>query len=135
MQGRSPRIRAWTFTMQPQHLPCLPNSGLCHVVLTYPATRALYAVSVRRLIVLHSGLPLPPVALACGSPFALLSPSDTFSQKCPCRRLILVLTKPMLTGLTYRGLSPHKFTPMPDVHNFMNRTPIKPGAGYDCVVL
>jgi hypothetical protein len=25
--------------MQPQHLPYLPNPGLCHVVLTYPETQ------------------------------------------------------------------------------------------------
>jgi len=28
----------------------------------------------------------------------------------------------MLTGLTYRGLSPHKFTPMPGVHNNVLKT-------------
>ncbi|WP_299981833.1 hypothetical protein, partial [Desulfobacula sp.] len=32
----------------------------------------------------------------------------------------LVLTKHMLTGLTYRGLSPHKFTPVPGVHKALN---------------
>ena len=25
-------------TAQPQHLPCLPNPGFCHVVLTNPET-------------------------------------------------------------------------------------------------
>ncbi|WP_212638052.1 hypothetical protein, partial [Desulfocicer vacuolatum] len=29
--------------------------------------------------------------------------------------LILVLTVTQLTGFTYRGLAPHKFTPMPGV--------------------
>jgi hypothetical protein len=28
-----------------------------------------------------------------------------------------------LTGFTYRGLAPHKFTPLPGVHNSMNPTP------------
>jgi hypothetical protein len=28
----------------------------------------------------------------------------------------------ILTGFTYRGLTPHKFTPMPGVHNLINRT-------------
>jgi len=27
-----------------------------------------------------------------------------------------------LTGFTYKGLPPHKFTPMPDVHNKMQLT-------------
>ena len=44
------------------------------------------------------------------------SPLDGPSRFRPCFRLILVLTKHMLTGFTYRGLSPHKFTPMPGVH-------------------
>jgi hypothetical protein len=51
---------------QPQHLPYLlkPWASLC--CANSPGNWALYAVSVRRLIALHSGLPLPLVALAYG---------------------------------------------------------------------
>ncbi len=61
----------------------LLNPGLCYVVLTYPETGALYAVSVRRLITLHSGLPLPLVVLACGSPYASLQPFRPFLTETP----------------------------------------------------
>ncbi len=50
------------------------NPGLCHVVPAYPETRPYMLFEVRRLIVLRSMLTLPVVALACGSPFALLKP-------------------------------------------------------------
>jgi len=33
-----------------------------------------------------------------------------------------------LTGFTYRGLAPHKFTPMPGVHNRLQRTRISRAA-------
>jgi hypothetical protein len=35
---------------------------------------------------------------------------------------ILVNMFTILTGFTYRGLSPHKFTPMPGVHKAIQRT-------------
>ena len=54
--------------------------------------------------------------------FALQLPSDGSSRFRPCFRLILVLTVTLLTGFTYRGLAPHKFTPMPGVHKRVNRT-------------
>ena len=37
---------------------------------------------------------------------------------------ILVSIFTILTGFTYRGLSPHKFTPMPGVHNALHLTAI-----------
>ena len=58
-----------------------PRASLC--CANSPENWALYAVSVRlpvrytqtgRLIALHSRLPLPLVALACGSPYASLQP-------------------------------------------------------------
>jgi hypothetical protein len=55
------------FTLSPE-----PWASLCCANL--PENWALYAVSVRWLIALHSGLPLPLVALACGSPYASLQP-------------------------------------------------------------
>jgi hypothetical protein len=61
------RYTTAAFTLSPESWAslCCANS---------PGDWALYAVSVRRLIALHSGLPLPLVALACGSPYALLQP-------------------------------------------------------------
>jgi hypothetical protein len=82
-----------------------------------PGAWALYAVSVRRLIALHSGLPLPLVALACGSPYALLQPFRPFLTETPLPSAnTFVKMFNTLTGFTYRGLPPHKFTPMPGVH-------------------
>jgi hypothetical protein len=72
---------------------------------------ALYAVSVRRLIALRLRLP-----------------SDGPSRFRPCLRLVLVSMYKPLTGFTYRGLSPHKFTPVPGVHNPIHRTRV-PRAG------
>jgi len=79
---------------------------------------ALYAVSVRRLIALHPGLPLLSVALACGSPYASLQPFKPFLTKTPlpsANTFVNLLNS--LTGFTYRELSPHKFMPMPGVHH------------------
>ena len=54
--------------------------------------------------------------------FALRLPSDGLSRFRPCLRLVLVSMYKPLTGFTYRGLSPHKFTPMPGVpKNFSGR--------------
>ncbi len=51
----------------------------------------------------------------------------------PAAYVLLVLTKPMLTGLTYRGLSPHKFTPMPGVHNCVHKTKTARGSFIICL--
>jgi len=48
--------------------------------------------------------------------FALRLPSDSPSRFRPCLRLVLVSRSLTLTGFRYRGLSPHKFTPVPGVH-------------------
>ncbi|MCG8531410.1 MAG: hypothetical protein MI749_12190, partial [Desulfovibrionales bacterium] len=50
-------------------------------------------------------------------------PSDGSSRFRPCFRLILLLMLYASTGFTYRGLAPHKFTPMPGVHKELDRTP------------
>jgi len=105
--GRSPRIRAWTFTMQPQHLPYPLNPGLCHVVLTYPETRP-------RMLFLFVGSSL--CAPASSGRFLAVPPLPSAST---CANV-----KFTLAGFTYRGLAPHKFTPMPDVHKALHRTPI-----------
>ena len=55
------------FTLSPESWASTCCAGL-------PGDQALYAVYVRRLIVLRSRLPFPLVTLAYGSPFALLKP-------------------------------------------------------------
>ena len=64
------------------------------------------------------------LSLICGfcpsaRTFALRLPSDDFSQNRPCLRLILLLVSITMNTIrfSYRGLSPHKLTPMPGVHN------------------
>ncbi len=57
-----------------------------------PGDWALYAVSVRRLINLHSRLPLLSVALAFARLPLRSSPSDPSSRKRPCLRLVFMLT-------------------------------------------
>ena len=62
--------------------------------------------------------------------FALRLPSDGPSRFRPCLRLVLVSMYIPLTGFRYRGLSPHKFTPMPGVHNGIHRTAGAAGDAY-----
>ena len=94
-----------------------PESWALSCCADLPGDQALYAVSVRRLIALHSGLPLPLVTLACGSPYASLQPFRRSLAVPPlpsANTFVNVLNT--LTGFMYRGLPPHKFTPMPGVH-------------------
>ena len=67
--GRSPRVRARSFSAQPLYLPSHSDLvGLRHVVLTRPAVRP-DTVSVRRLADLHLGFfptTLHKVAVAIG---------------------------------------------------------------------
>jgi hypothetical protein len=95
------------------------------VVLTHPETGPYMlflfpgsSPGQAKLIALHSGLPLPLVALALGSPYASLQPFRPFLTETPlpsANTFVNVLNT--LTGFTYRGLAPHKFTPMPGVHH------------------
>ena len=83
-----------------------PEPGALSCGADLPGDSALYAVSVRRLI-----------------RFALRLPPDGPSRFRPCLRLVLVqMSKRTLAGFTYRGLSPHTFTPMPGVHECLERT-------------
>jgi len=87
------RYTTAAFTMSPESV------GLRHVVLTCP----------------DDGL----VCCFCSSAhsFALRLPSDPSSRRRPCLRLVLdVPCLTTVTGFLYRGLSPHKFTPMTGVH-------------------
>ena len=83
--GRSPRIRcvnpAIGGTAQPRHLPYLLNPGLCYVVLAYPGTgpyRLPWALASRQR------------GNSSAHSFALGLPSDSFSRRCPCRRLMFM---------------------------------------------
>jgi hypothetical protein len=110
----------------------LPSPGLRYVVLTHPETGPYMlflfpgsSPGQAKLIALHSGLPLPLVALAFGSPYASLQTFRPFLTETPLPsantfvNLLKILT---LIGFTHRGLLPHKFTPMPGVHNRLQRT-------------
>ena len=50
-------------------------------------------------------------------------PSDPSSRRRPCLRLVLLLVSITMNTFrfSYRGLSPHKFTPMPGVHKSLVR--------------
>jgi hypothetical protein len=76
-----------------------PESGASSCCADLPGDWALYAVSVRRLIALpeassRRSLTVPPL------PSASIWANDLNT----------------LTGFTHRGLTPHKFTPVPGVH-------------------
>jgi hypothetical protein len=51
--------------------------------------------------------------------FAIGLPSDPSPRRRPCLRLVLLLAFIIMNTyrFSYRGLSPHKLTPMPGVHN------------------
>jgi hypothetical protein len=77
-----------------------PESRVSSCGANLPGDWALYALSVRQLIALPEasfGRPLTVPPLPSASTFV-----NMFNT---------------LTGLTYRGLVPHKFTPMPGVHH------------------
>ena len=90
-----------------------PESGASSCGADLPGDSALYAVSVPRI---GSGAGL-------AHRFALRLPSDgpsRFRPRIRSGRLLpsastCVSANMPLTGFTYRGLSPHKFTPMPGV--------------------
>jgi hypothetical protein len=84
-----------------------PESGASSCCADLPGDWALYAVSVRRLIALpeassRRSLAVPPL------PSASIWANDLNS----------------LTVFTHRGLTPHKFTPVPGVHKRLQRTAI-----------
>ena len=83
-----------------------PESRALSCCADLPGDSALYAISVSRI---RSGTGL-------AHRFALRLPSDGPSRFRPCLRLVLVSMYLTLTGFTYRGLSPHKFMPVPGLH-------------------
>jgi hypothetical protein len=68
------------------------------------------------------------LSLVCGfcsssRTFALRLPSDNPSRDRHCLRLVLLIVFLIMNTFrfSYRGLSPHKFTPMPGVHKRIER--------------
>ena len=59
----------------------------------------------------------------------LLLASDPSSRRRPCLRLVLLLVSITMntSRLSYRGLSPHKFKPVPGVHKLLSKTRNKRG--------
>jgi len=78
--------------------PIPRTCGLRHVVLTCPGTEPCMRF------------------LSVGSHVCLRIPSDGRSPFRPCLGLVLVLL-----WFSYRGLTPHKFTPVPGVHQAVQR--------------
>ncbi len=65
--------------------------------------------------------------------FALRLPSDPSSRRRPCLRLVLVIASISMNTLrfSYKGLSPHKLTPMPGVHMEVERAAPQAGFAFD----
>jgi hypothetical protein len=94
------------FTVSPE-----PGALSCRADL--PRDSALYAVSVPRI---GSGASLAhSLCTPASSRRSLAVPPLPSASTC-------ANVQNTLTGFTYRGLSPHKFTPMPGVHKKMQRT-------------
>src|SRR6185369_1418024 len=92
-------------------------------------TTAAFTISPESMGLRHVVLTCPDDGLVCcfcssAHSFALRLPSDPSSRRRPCLRLVLGL-RCLATVLDspYRGLAPHKFTPMPGVHKAHGRRP------------
>jgi hypothetical protein len=75
--------------------------------------------------VTHTDAPAQPVINnrdGSAHSFALGLPPDGTSRCRPCPRLMFMSTLTSSTGFTHRGPAPHKFTPMPGVHNRLQGT-------------
>ena len=85
-------------------------------------TTAAFTISPESVGLRHVVLTCPDDGLVCcfcssAHSFALRLPPDPSSRRRPCLRLVLVLPcLATVTGFLYRGLAPHKFTPMTGVH-------------------
>ncbi len=85
-------------------------------------TTAAFTISPESVELRHVVLTCPDDGLVCcfcssAHSFALRLPPDPSSRRRPCLRLVLGLPcLPTVTGFSYRGLAPHKFTPMTGVH-------------------
>jgi len=115
---------AFTLSPEPWALLCCASLPGDWALYEFPVRLPVRCTQTGRLIALHSALPLLAVALACGSPFALLQPSRRHLAMVPLPSdsTYANRSKDLLAWSTYRGLSPHKLTPMPGVHNSLHPT-------------
>ena len=100
--------------------------------VNFPRTAAAFTLSpepVGFVVLCQLARRLSLVCGFCSSAraFALRLPSDARSPSRPCLRLILVVAfiRMNTSRFSYRGLPPHKFTPMPGVHKRLNPTRVK----------
>jgi len=91
--------------------------------VNFPCTNAAFTLSPEPmgfvvLCQLAQGLSLVCDFCSSSRTFALRLPSDGRSPSRPCLRLVLLLVSITMNTFrfSYRGLSPHKFTPVPGVH-------------------
>jgi hypothetical protein len=91
--------------------------------MNFPCTTAAFTLSPQPvgfvvLCQLAQGLSLLCGFRSLARTFALRLPSDPSSRRRPCLRLVLLLVSIITMNtlrFSYRGLSPHKFTPMTGV--------------------
>jgi hypothetical protein len=92
--------------------------------VNFPCTNAAFTLSPEPagfvvLCQLAQGLSLVCGFCSSSRTFALRLPSDPSSRRRHCLRLVLLIVfflSMNTVRFSYRGLSPHKFTPMPGVH-------------------
>ena len=91
--------------------------------VNFPCTNAAFTLPPNLWASLVLCLLAQGLSLICGfcsssRTFAIGLPSDPSSRRRPCLRLVLLLVSIIMNTFrfSYRGLSPHKFTPVPGVH-------------------
>jgi hypothetical protein len=90
--------------------------------VNFPCTNAAFTLSPEPVGFAMIGWLARRPSLICGfcsssRTFAIGLPSDPSSRRRPCLRLVLLVVSIYMTTFrfSYRGLPPHKFTPMPGV--------------------
>ena len=101
-------------------------------------TTAAFTISPESVGLRHLVLTCPDDGLVCcfcssAHSFALRLPSDPSSRRRPCLRLVLCypVSRQCLDS-SYRGLAPHKFTPVPGVHQRVETNGASPRGSPAC---
>ena len=96
--------------------------------VNFPCTNAAFTLPLEPvgfvvLCQLAQGVSLICDFCSSSRTFAIGLPSDPSSRRRPCLRLVLLLVSIVMNTFrfSYRGLPPHKFTPMPGVHQAFQR--------------